>query len=77
MPDVGWSTAPGLAVAMLLQIVGEEVEKGLEQRPLRVEDEAPVGVAQQPDVLDVKYVAARCRPAKRRIERWVARYSLW
>ena len=65
MPDVGWSTAPGLAVAMLLQIVGEEVEKGLEQRPVRVEDEAPVGVAQQPDVLNVKYVAAGCRPGKR------------
>ena len=74
---MGWSTAPGLAVAMLLQIVGEEVEKGLEQRPLRVEDEAPVGVAQQPDVLNVKYVAARCRPVKRRIERWVAKSSLW
>ena len=54
MPDVG----RGLAVAMQLQIVGEEVEEGLEQRPLRVEDEAPVGVAEQPDVLNVKYVAA-------------------
>ena len=54
MPDVG----SGLAVAMQLQIVGEKVEEGLEQRPLRVEDEAPVGVAEQPDVLNVKYVAA-------------------
>ena len=54
MPDVG----RGLAVAMQLQVVGEEVEEGLEQRPLRVEDEAPVGVAEQPDVLNVKNVAA-------------------
>ena len=58
MPDVGRSTAPCLAVATQLQIVGEEVEEGLEQRPLWVEDEAPVCVAQQPDVFNVKYVAA-------------------
>ena len=54
MPDVGRSTAPGLAVAIQLQIA----EEGLEHRSLRVEDQAAVGVAQQPDVLNVKYVAA-------------------
>ena len=62
MPDVG----RGLAVAMQLQIVGEKVEEGLEQRPLRVEDETPVSVAKQPDVLNVKYVAAGRRPGKKR-----------
>ena len=54
MPDVGRPTAPGLAVAIQLQIA----EEGLEHRSLRVEDQAAVGVAQQPDVLNVKYVAA-------------------
>ena len=61
MPNVG----PGLPLAMQLQIVGEELEEGLEQRPLGVEDEAAVGVAQEPDVLNVKDVAARGRPEKR------------
>ena len=54
MPNVG----PGLPLAMQLEIVGEELEEGLEQRPLGVEDEAAVGVAQEPDVLNVKDVAA-------------------
>ena len=58
MPDVGWSPCLGLALAMQLQVGGEEVEKSLQQRPVRVEDEAAVGVAEEPDVLDVKDVAA-------------------
>ena len=58
MPDVGWSPCLGLALAMQLQVGGEEFEKGLEQWPVWVEDQATVGVAEEPDVLDVKYVAA-------------------
>ena len=54
VPDVG----PGLALPMQLEIVGEEFEEGLEQWPLGVEDEAAICVAQEPDVLNVKYEAA-------------------
>ena len=42
MPDVGWATAPGLALVLQLQVGGEQVQEGLKQRPDRVKDYAMV-----------------------------------
>ena len=38
LPDVGWATAPGLALVLQLQVGGEQVQEGLKQRPDRVKD---------------------------------------
>ena len=42
MSDVGWATAPGLALVLLLQVGGEQVQEGLKQRPDGVKDYAMV-----------------------------------
>ena len=36
LSDVGWATAPGLALVLQLQVGGEQVQEGLKQRPDRV-----------------------------------------
>ena len=40
MSDVGWATAPGLALVLQLQVGGEQVQEGLKQRPDPVKDYA-------------------------------------